>query len=276
MSTSQLQSASSLTADVSLSLSRCPTDHYIVILQPDVLPTDFSTPSKVPVLSSKFKDDMNWSNFRLQAAASVSDVVGHIDVNSWREILEDSCGASTYIVDGEPATWQIWDAAKMQTPLVLGINLPSLAGLTGEARDKALRNHDLILGELLKMTSNYTVLYTTSVEPVVQQPEDIESKQYEMETPLDLQHEAMHVELKRNLGESSLQRRANDTLPNGPLFERYQFFTPGMFFPRTLVVRAELTDSRHLYGLSRRFSAVIDLIRGHFRGCKFASHLRCF
>lgn len=39
----------------------------------------------------------------------------------------------------------------------------------------------------------------------------------------------VHMELKRDL---SHQKRASDgniTLPNGPLFERYQYFTPGLF-----------------------------------------------
>jgi hypothetical protein len=39
--------------------------------------------------------------------------------------------------------------------------------------------------------------------------------------------ETLHTDLRRDLS-SGLQKRANnETLVNGPLFDRYQFLTPG-------------------------------------------------
>ena len=146
ISSSQLQSASSLSADVALSLSKCLTDHYIIIIQPDVQASDFSIQSRVPTLSARFKENMSWANFRLRSLVSIADVVGEIDVNTWRETLETSCDASTYIVDGEAGMSHIWDAAKLKTPVVIGVNLPSLEGLKGQERDKVLRDHDRMLG----------------------------------------------------------------------------------------------------------------------------------
>ena len=45
-----------------------------------------------------------------------------------------------------------------------------------------------------------------------------------------LLEQALHLDLKRDLGSHQFSRRDNVTLPEGALFERYQFFTPGMFF----------------------------------------------
>ena len=170
---------------------------------------------------------MSWANFRLRSLVSISDVVGEIDVNTWRETLETSCGAEAYIVDGEAGMTHIWDAAKMKTPLVIGLNLPSLEGLKGEERDKVLRNHDRMLGEVLKLTKSYTVLYTTTPEFAGHYVSGSEATRYDMASPLHMQQEALHVDLKRDLRISNSSRNKNETLPEGPLFERYQFFTPG-------------------------------------------------
>ncbi len=39
----------------------------------------------------------------------------------------------------------------------------------------------------------------------------------------------LHTELKRDLSHHKRVSNGNITLPDGPLFERYQYFTPGIF-----------------------------------------------
>lgn len=176
---------------------------------------------------------MTWANFRIGSRASIADVVGQIDINSWRELLEDTCGASTHVIEGDAYMYPLWQAAKSKTPLVLGINLPSPSKWPEEDRKKILRNHDRMLGEVLKITTNYTVLYTTTPEASLHDSVDNDGAEYEMESTLDLEQEPMHVDLKRDLRRKSQEKRAEPTLPEGPLFQRYQFLNRGMY-PRSI------------------------------------------
>ena len=88
---------------------------------------------------------------------------------------------------------------------------------------------DAYLSSFLDMlpSTEYTVIYTTS--PVGSQHHRFvdETELYEMDASFSSQ---AHMELKRDF---SVHRRntsnGNITLPEGPLFERYQFFGPGTF-----------------------------------------------
>lgn len=70
------------------------------------------------------------------------------------------------------------------------------------------------------------MVYTTSPSTVAPQPDHAEPEWYEMDP---LFQAPIQMELKRDL--SHHKRASNDTitLPDGPLFERYQFLTPGLF-----------------------------------------------
>lgn len=68
---------------------------------------------------------------------------------------------------------------------------------------------------------NYTVLYTTT-SGLHPKPLD-EATKYEME-PL---FEAMHIDLKRDMDFRPSDSNGNATYVDGPLFERYQFLSPG-------------------------------------------------
>jgi hypothetical protein len=75
-------------------------------------------------------------------------------------------------------------------------------------------------------SQNYTVLYTTT-PPVKRHEQAVsEASKYEMETLLE---EVMHLDLKRNVDFRPRQSSSNQTLVDGPLFERYQFLSPGGF-----------------------------------------------
>lgn len=69
---------------------------------------------------------------------------------------------------------------------------------------------------------NYTVLYTTTpaipTSNVAGTP-----KQYEMYN----YDQSLHTELKRDVDPEPIKLRNNQTMVDGPLFEKYQFLTPG-------------------------------------------------
>jgi hypothetical protein len=73
---------------------------------------------------------------------------------------------------------------------------------------------------------DYTVIYTTAPQTESQAKSQIEEEQhtYEMEPPYG---EAVQMELKRDTS-AHYAKRANSTSEGG-LFERYQYFTPGLF-----------------------------------------------
>ncbi len=90
---------------------------------------------------------------------------------------------------------------------------------------------DALLSSFLDMlpSTKNTVIYTTS--PVTLQHHHLvdETELYEMDPTFA---SPAHMELKRDF---SVNKRntfdGNITLPDGPLFERYQFFGPGTLYP---------------------------------------------
>ena len=74
-------------------------------------------------------------------------------------------------------------------------------------------------------STKYTVLYTTSPNNDAAVHEQTESAPYEMDSTFQA---PVHMELKRDLNHHERANDGNITLPDGPLFERYQFLSPGM------------------------------------------------
>lgn len=104
---------------------------------------------------------------------------------------------------------QIADITASKTP-ILTLDIPGSPSLSDEKKVAA------ILGALPK---SYTIIYTTT-PPVHAANHPSYEPKFEAQEPL-------HVEMKRNV----MSRRDNSTAPqvpkNAPLFEKYQFFTPG-------------------------------------------------
>ena len=233
-STPQITTASSLSSSLRSELKRCPSNVYVIAQQPGVSSADFTTSGATPHLK-------RWVSGHEETVGSsfgISEVIGSMEIASLEQILEQDCGAVTIEMD---ASTGLVDIAKAAKPRVIKVAFQVPA--KGEQRRTTLRENgmsytlyvgltcsrsiDLFLSNLIDMlpTSDYTVLYTTS--PVA--AEIVESVEeptlYEMDHHMD---PLGHMELKRDNG---IQARAtNDSvvLPEGPLFERYQFFTPGM------------------------------------------------
>lgn len=134
---------------------------------------------------------------------------------------------------------------------------------------------DLFLFNLLKIlpSPNYTVIYTTT--PALGQDKhiEIEPSNYEMDrtmTPL------VHMDLKRDL---CMHQRASRNASNGtslPLFERYQYFTPGKpVYTYTSFVPKLADPTRPIHGIGRWIPSSIYLIRGYLSSVKSPSFLRC-
>jgi hypothetical protein len=88
---------------------------------------------------------------------------------------------------------------------------------------------DLFLSNLLAMvpSPNYSVIYVTTPLSVEHDVSLEEPATYQMDSTMS---PLVHMELKRDIfldPRASGNGTSNSSLAAGPLFERYQFFTPG-------------------------------------------------
>ncbi|KIV94364.1 hypothetical protein PV10_02137 [Exophiala mesophila] len=222
-SSSALQSASSVTSDIGLSLSRCPSDYYILIEQHGVSGRDYQSTKNIPFLAQRLAHNPNGG---VRSSITIPDVIGKIHVETWIELLQSTCGVKTIQID----------ASKGEIPTNIGpdptlIRVKLSGGSSKKSSDSLVKN-DAFFASIFDVlpTESYTVLYTTtpSCKKSTQAASHLESTSYEMDSTLQ---EAIHLDLKRDLGDlvSDASKAENQTLIDGPLFDRYQFFTPGIF-----------------------------------------------
>lgn len=223
--TSQLATSESITSSVSLALSQCPSNLYIIISQPGVTASDFSRKT-TPSLHRYISPEAGTSPLR--SSTSVKDVVGEIDTQKWRDMLEADCTKWSVDIDASPGSLSTIgsDAA----PGLVNVHLPA-PSVDGEKRQQDLAENDARLASIFEyaVVKDYTVLYTTTPDRSSKKVLSEEPNVYEMGDEASLPLEAMRIDLKRDLS-----RRAggkvyeNQTMVDGPLFEKYQFLSPGM------------------------------------------------
>ncbi|KAM3076064.1 hypothetical protein ACMFMG_006420 [Clarireedia jacksonii] len=196
----ELQTASSVLHATKDFLRTCPSDLYIIIQQPALAASDLSARGAVPHLRAAIADT------RVKGLYSVADVVAE-DLNAVQELesfIASSCdGAKKTIV----------------------VNLDSLS-TDPTVRAGKLADHDAKINtDLLENLSSgpeYTVIYTTTPVGAVIESEDAEPIVY------DVSFDASeHLDLKRDF-RVRVDNSTNST-DNRPLFDKYQFFTPGIF-----------------------------------------------
>ncbi|KAI9875445.1 MAG: hypothetical protein M1830_008470 [Pleopsidium flavum] len=111
-------------------------------------------------------------------------------------------------------------------PRVIRVDFPPLPAGTGRAAK--LAENDAFLASIIDLlpSPKYTVIYTTTPVSANQRPLVSESRVYEMD---DTFASSVHMDLKRDFSIHDRVSSDNTTLSSGPLFEKYQFFTPGIF-----------------------------------------------
>jgi len=215
-SNSQLRSAASLTAEISHTLSQCLSTIYVVVYQHGVKASDYSSSKTIPGL---FRYMNSKEKTKVRSSAYISEVVGEIDMSRWEEVLQKTCGAKIINV-GENT--EIIDMMDKRTTTVLNVHLPQPIG---EHRTQTLMDNDAFFASILDTlpSQNYTVLYTTT--PGLHPESFHETTEYEMESLFKV----MHPGVKRDLDSHPSNSNGNATYVDGPLFERYQFLSPGLF-----------------------------------------------
>ncbi|KOS17892.1 Protein big1 [Escovopsis weberi] len=221
-SADQIQSSSQVLKFTRSVLSECPTDRYLIVLQPGLNAADLrqANDCSLPHLCSLARDS------RIQGTFTVSEVLGKLGDLSLSEHIESSCSKQG-------------KAAK--------VDQLQLSSLSGEDRAGILAHNDAILARRLETATDgdsFTVLFLSSPnEPV-----------YEADFA-----EPLQTELKRRQEAPVRQQKNKTEWDDLPLFEKYQFFTPGIF---TAIVTAIVLLS--ILGVGLRALGSLEVSYGAF------------
>ncbi|KAK5654823.1 hypothetical protein OQA88_6859 [Cercophora sp. LCS_1] len=198
----QLQTSSKVIATAQKLLASCPTDHYVFVSQPNVHAADIRDGGvyrcNMPNLCRAMASETT------RGRLSVAEVIGQVSTKPLSDYVVQAC------------------AEKGKVAKVDRVELAHLPGLREtEKRRETLSDNDHELGRLLDtLDGEYTVvMFSDPNEFKAYEPEFIEP------VHMDLKRQAAGQEMLA----AGLRRTAKGNSTNLPLFEKYQFFTPGIF-----------------------------------------------
>ncbi|KAJ5617092.1 hypothetical protein N7537_002206 [Penicillium hordei] len=210
-----IQTGASVLEDLSSSLGTCPSDYYVVVYQPGVHSSDFSTRKSAPRLGAK----MLGKDSSIRSKMSINEVTGLVEPKEIKNLLEKKCNAQTTAVDASSGSYPSYFE---QGPRIIDVEFPMLS--LGSDRAQQLSGFDGFLADVidrLPSSSTYTILYITSPR------EFPETDSVIYEASGDSYQDSLHMELKRDY---SAHGSASSSSKNSTsLFEEYQYFTPGIF-----------------------------------------------
>lgn len=223
--TQNVASAASIQSSISKSIAQCPTKNYVLISQPGVSTDDFSDPRNTPLLRRR----LSTTNAG-QSSFIIRDVIDSIDTGSIVESMSNSCVLGARDIDASAGFIPDIDRSKWLEN-VFNVAFPALNDDLSEAeRHIMLLAHDSYVESLIDNYFNnedYTMIYTTSSVHAAKSSLTASERQvYEMQdAPL---RGIMHSgELRRSLSERKDGSSSNQTIVDGPLFDKYQFLSPG-------------------------------------------------
>ncbi|KAK0636289.1 BIG/ATPase V1 complex, subunit S1 [Bombardia bombarda] len=213
----QLQTSSQVLAAAKQLLASCPTERYVLVSEPNVHAADIrdgaagaNSRCQMPSLCRAVASEATRGRF------SVAEVIGQVSSGPLKEYVQEACAKK-----GKTAVTV--DKVELR-------HLPAVSVREEDAAERrmVLAQNDYELGQLLESLEGeqYTVV-------ILSDPNEFKAYEPEFVQPV-------HMDLKRQPKESVafIGRRAGDSkYDNRPLFEKYQFFTPGVFMALvTLVV----------------------------------------
>ncbi|KAJ5782761.1 hypothetical protein N7457_004535 [Penicillium paradoxum] len=210
-----IQSGASLLENLYSSLTTCPSDYYVVVYQPGVHSSDFSTRKSAPRLGAKVLG----KDRSIRSKMSVNEVAGSIDPKEIKSFLEEKCKAQTTAVDAVSGSYPSYFE---HGPRIIDVEFPMLS--LGSDRAQQLSGFDGFLADVvdrIPSSSKYTILYITSPR------EFPETDSVIYEASEDSYQETIHMGLKRDYSaHGSTSAPSNKSTS---LFGEYQYFTPGIF-----------------------------------------------
>ncbi|KAM5342721.1 hypothetical protein ACJ41O_013687 [Fusarium nematophilum] len=224
----QIQTTSQALEYVKDVLSSCPTDRYLLVTQPGINVADLRKPDTTKAWRMPRFAHLTTLE-EVKGKHVVPEVVGDaIEMNELNKYIQDVC--AEHGKDIETRHEPLWPLEKDQ--------------------DDSLNEQDRTVQEMvqkLRQSKSYTVLYVGT-------PRAGEKKVYEPEFV-----EPGRVDLKRSLM-GSTRRDDNETvIDRRPLFQKYQFFTPGIFMA---IITAIVLFS--ILGVGLRALASLEVSYGAF------------
>ncbi|EGE81195.1 hypothetical protein BDDG_04136 [Blastomyces dermatitidis ATCC 18188] len=228
----QFEAANTLSTSLSTSpaLKSCSAATYILISQPGVHARDYSSGDATPRLRRRvLKLDEE-----VKGSFAVSEVVGRVDVDTLQGVLEEGCGVVVERVDVSGTKLQTYT----KTPLVLRVDFASVAADSNRS-EQLVKNDEFLDAIIDRLPSrDYTVLYTTTPreftpagieteEPAIYNEIDTDIYQNPLRTNMN-RDTAAHSHVRRD-GEGDGKDDGDEQWRNQPLFEKYQFLSPGIF-----------------------------------------------
>jgi hypothetical protein len=220
VSAEQLQSSTDVLRATKEFLSTCPSDIYVIISQPNANAADYSSHGCVPYLRRAM------SNEGVQTKFSVSEVVGLEEGNAddLADYVSKNCGHITVHKDiSDPVRRAIISDDAWWRKIVVRSDYHALPSKEPARRD-SLSEHDTdlhaaILKDMRKYT--YTVIYTTTPASG--------NVAYSGPSYEAVFMEPVHMDLKRQSGLAGVRDNNSTLYDSRPLFEKYQFLSPGLF-----------------------------------------------
>lgn len=211
----QLQSNHDILQKTTKLLESCPSKHYYLVSQENASVTDFSSQRAVPILRRTMKNE------RIKSVFNVAEVVDQSTTDTIQDFLLKNCNAELEIYEGLSNVRDDSRSKKADAPKITRLNLQGLPS-TEPSRSSVLADHDSyfkVIFDTILADADYTVIYTTT--PGSPASADAGGIRYESSF-----QDTIHVELKR---QNDFVPRATNYTASGPLFETYQFLTPGIF-----------------------------------------------
>ncbi|KAE8442647.1 hypothetical protein EG329_003004 [Mollisiaceae sp. DMI_Dod_QoI] len=215
VSTYQLQSKSVVIDSAKKFLSSCPSEIYYVVSQPGVSFTDLS--------SSAVHLKKALSNPGVQARYTIGEVVGlnATDADELEAYIQNQCGAKKADVSN------VASALKQRTgtqgsSVIVREKYPEITSTVADRANMVVDADSTLYPVLSELPKGYkyTFIYTTS-PAVLREAYDNDLPRYE--ATFD---EVVHMDLKRDL---QARKDGEKTPDQRPLFEKYQYFNPGLF-----------------------------------------------
>ncbi|UPK93513.1 hypothetical protein LCI18_004448 [Fusarium solani-melongenae] len=226
-SSNQVQTRSQAIEQVNDILSTCPTDNYLLVIHKDVNAADLRRPQTMPYLHLEMESKDIHGKF------IVPEVVGEsINKKDVEDYVSTACSKQ-----GKDAVFQV-------------VELKSL--------DNDPERHNVDLWQQAKSLiekGSHTVLFVGTPRPSKKSASSAEKTIYESEFV-----EPVRMDVKRDVTDGFQRRADNETeWDNRPLFQKYQFFTPGIFM--ALVTAIVLFS---ILGVGLRALASLEVSYGAF------------
>ncbi|KAH8898506.1 BIG1-domain-containing protein [Thozetella sp. PMI_491] len=196
-SAEQLQTSNQVIASASKLLSSCPTDRYLLISQPNIHAADIRDASgacNLPSLCAAIKSPTILGRF------DVAEVVGQISTKPLADSIKEGC-------------MQAGKVAKIDE-----LELKHFPPIKETAkRAEIASDNDFELGHILRdLSGSYTIILFSD-------PNEFQAYESDFVEPV-------HMDLKRQSDDGAGLFAREDVDRNDlPLFEKYVFFTPGVF-----------------------------------------------